>query len=283
MGISLEEHHCALADARATGALATALLRRARQDGVQDLGELDCGTIDYPGIPWMAGRRGGRRQTRRQAHVRREASRAFLPRLVARLPGTTATGGATDEYLSLLDRVLEDRKVEPDEGRRLVEVATQWGLARGDVERAHRVDMDGLIQAAWADGVVTEAEATDLLGVGEMLGLNLVEVRGALSRRPASAPVSAARRSDLAGKRVCFTGELTGTLRGEPLTRAVAERVACEVGMFVQPGVTKKLDILVAADADSESGKARKAREYGKRVMAGPAFFAAVAVALDAG
>jgi DNA polymerase-3 subunit epsilon len=43
----------------------------------------------------------------------------------------------------------------------------------------------------------------------------------------------------------------------------VASILAVEHGLIVKKGVAKDLDFLVAADPDSMSGKAKKAREYG--------------------
>jgi DNA polymerase-3 subunit epsilon len=42
--------------------------------------------------------------------------------------------------------------------------------------------------------------------------------------------------------------------------------------------VTKRLDLLVVADPDTQSGKARKAQDYGVRIMAEPAFWNALRV-----
>jgi len=44
----------------------------------------------------------------------------------------------------------------------------------------------------------------------------------------------------------------------------------------VQATVTKRLDLLVVADPDTQSGKAKKARQYGVRIMAEAAFWSAL-------
>jgi DNA polymerase-3 subunit epsilon len=49
----------------------------------------------------------------------------------------------------------------------------------------------------------------------------------------------------------------------------------------VQANVTKKLDILVLADPDSLSGKARTARRYGTRLIAEPVFWRELGVTID--
>jgi DNA polymerase-3 subunit epsilon len=51
------------------------------------------------------------------------------------------------------------------------------------------------------------------------------------------------------------------------LEREVWASRAEAVGLVVLPSVTKKADLLVAADCDSLSGKARKAAAYGVPVV----------------
>lgn len=45
--------------------------------------------------------------------------------------------------MEVLDRVLGDRAVSPDEATLLIHVARRIGLSRIDVERAHRAYMQG--------------------------------------------------------------------------------------------------------------------------------------------
>ncbi len=58
---------------------------------------------------------------------------------------------------------------------------------------------------------------------------------------------------------------------GEGLERSVSVKKSC----------TKKLDFLVAADPDSMSGKARKARDYGIRILAEPVFWQMMGVDIE--
>src|SRR5690606_4008626 len=77
---------------------------------------------------------------------------------------------------------------------------------------------------------------------------------------------------DMRGKTVCFTGELQARIDGEPVTRAVAQQLAAQAGLVVANSVTKKLDLLVVADPNTQSSKAKKARQYGTRIVAEAAF-----------
>lgn len=70
----------------------------------------------------------------------------------------------------------------------------------------------------------------------------------------------------VAGARVCFTGSATDG--GVPMDRADLEDLARERGLEAVKNVTKtKCDVLVAEDPASQSGKAKKAREWGKPVL----------------
>ena len=85
----------------------------------------------------------------------------------------------------------------------------------------------------------------------------------------------------MAGKRVCFTGESVCSFRGEQITREIADALAISAGLEVADGVTKKLDILVVADPGTQSSKARKARQYGTRIIHEPLFWKMLGVQVD--
>jgi NAD-dependent DNA ligase len=70
-------------------------------------------------------------------------------------------------------------------------------------------------------------------------------------------------------------------LKGDRVTRELAEKLAAEAGLTVQATVTKRLDLLVVADPDTQSGKAKKARQYGVRIMAEAAFWRALGIAVE--
>ena len=48
-------------------------------------------------------------------------------------------------------------------------------------------------------------------------------------------------------------------------------------GSYCRLSVTRKLDLLVVADPDPQSGKAKKARAYGTRLMAADVFWRSIA------
>jgi DNA polymerase III subunit epsilon len=88
-------------------------------------------------------------------------------------------------------------------------------------------------------------------------------------------------RSDLLGKSICFTGTLTHRFRGRPISRSMAESLAARAGLVVATDVTRSLDFLVTADPDSMSGKAKKARKYGTKILSESVFWRAIGLKVD--
>lgn len=80
---------------------------------------------------------------------------------------------------------------------------------------------------------------------------------------------------------MCFTGALRCRIGGELVTREVASQLAQAAGLSILTGVSKKLDLLVVADPETLSGKAKKAREYGTRILADAVFFRMIGASVD--
>jgi len=276
-GVEHRNPHTAMGDAHACLGLLGRYLERARGCRLSDLG---CESEELPGPDWLSLPPAGRAVPRDQAAYLRASERSYLSRLVARLPGTEGSSVREAEYLCLVDRVLEDRALTREEAESLWAAAQAWGMGQNDVNGAHQAYVWALARQAKADGVVTDLEHRDLATVCELLGVD-PETLGQLLDAPTPAipgPQGAQEPTPgaLAGKTVCFTGELLGTIKGARVTRDMAEGYARQAGMLVQGGVTKSLDILVVADPDTQSGKAKKAREYGTRIMAEAAFWKAI-------
>lgn len=83
------------------------------------------------------------------------------------------------------------------------------------------------------------------------------------------------------GKTVCFTGESQCSMDGRMITRMIAESIAAEKGMIIQSYVTRKLDMLIAADPNTQSNKAKKARQYGTRIIHEPDFWGTLGVPIE--
>jgi NAD-dependent DNA ligase len=96
---------------------------------------------------------------------------------------------------------------------------------------------------------------------------------------PAADP--ATPENSFGGLTVCFTGELICRHEGQRLTRSSAWALAERAGLIVAPRLTKTVDLLVLADPDSTSEKARMARQYGTRLIAETAFWEMIGVEVN--
>ena len=225
---------------------------------------------------------------RGQAQVQAQAGRrSYIDRLLQNLRpcgGFLAADDKTSLYLRLLDRALEDRRINDIEQAELLPMAEAWGLGVDDVLRAHDIYLGMLVKTALEDGVVTANEQADLDRVCDLLGLDRERLKQLLAegRSAVGAGIDMtigagfAEHADLSDLSVCFTGITPGPL-GEPMSRDEAERLATAAGLHVAKSVTKKLDLLVVADPDTQSDKAKKARSYGTRIMAAEVFWKSIA------
>ncbi|MGC5627716.1 exonuclease domain-containing protein [Georgenia sp. Z1344] len=216
-----------------------------------------------------------------------QESEHFLARIVDELPELGRTE-AERTYLATLDRALADGVLTHAERLELGEVARMCDLAPATVARMHVDHVEAMAVTAWEDGYVTEKERVDLRRVARML--EVPEAKAALSllnppeqstvpwggeggattspaRQVSSSPAATPQGATpdagaspsvtlAAGDRVVFTGQMR---RG----RDEWEATAAKRGLIPAHGITKAVRLLVAADPDTLSGKARKAEKYG--------------------
>jgi len=264
LGIELVNAHCAVGDARA----ASRLLAHA-------LPELDVASLPAVAPSFPSAPRPYERSRSVPPPPRVNPALGSLACQVGVPEGLDTSAAAATQYLDLLDRVLEDRRLTDDEVIALAAVAEEWALDVKSVSALNAAYLSGIWKLALADSIVTDAERRDLGILAELLGLPL---------DAPSQPMKTTRHEHqhkLAGKSVCFTGASVVTIRGIGLTRGDQERLAGEAGLVVKPGVSRKLDLLVLADPDSRSGKAKAADALGVRKMAEPVFWRAVGVEID--
>jgi ATP-dependent helicase Lhr and Lhr-like helicase len=217
----------------------------------------------------------------RQPAFAEHSERSNLAQLLATMSLPAGHEDAdTSAYLEALERAIEDRHLHPEEQEELLQTAEMLGIATQQLAELNHAYVEQLIELAWRDGAVTEREREDLYLVSRALGVgNVAErLRGAPATSPPTDPPPTDTKQALRGKSVCFTGELTCKFEGERMTRERASLLAAEAGLVVLPRVTKKLDLLVLTDPHSTSGKARKAREYGTRLIAETAFWAMIGI-----
>lgn len=257
-GIELEDAHSALGDARATAKLLAVYL-------------MCCGTP----IPWQqvsdqcscyawptyTGRPPPVRMAQRSASHQRRPD-AWLDQLVSRMPRTNDV--ADDSYLELLGRVLVDQYLSAHEQAALVCLAADLELGQEQVRGLHERYLCAMGAAALQDGVVTAEERRDLERVAAYLGLGNDVVARSLhptGGRPRAEVCSIQLRPR---DRIVITGE-TKRPRDEWIARLHAAGLK-------HGGLTRATRVLVAADPDSLSGKAQKARTFGIPIVTEDAF-----------
>ena len=202
--------------------------------------------VPGPALPWFA----------RPDFEQEQTASAFLERITTRLPEITGPA-EHQEYLALLDRCLLDRHLSAHEAHALVLLAEELGLSRHRCELLHAEYFDVLARIAWADGVLTTVEMADLVDVANLLDIEADALDAALEAPAPTLVVLTAAHFELhLGDLVVLTGEMA-----RPRSDWEAELLAR--GFAPKSAVTKKVTLLVAADPDSLSGKARKARDYG--------------------
>lgn len=275
-GVELSDAHSALGDARATAELLRAL---ALEDPDAMTRPPD---IAAAWTAWERYTPTGARHLRSDAARRKVDQETWLPRLVQSLPvraGMT-DGDAVNAYLDVLDRVLEDRRIDEIEQQGIVSLAADWGLSADDAGAAHERYVELLVGQAWADGVITDLERADIDQVARMLGIDSAKVEELMGSDVSASTPSQSGDCELAGLSVCFTGQLSVSIDGALMTRSLAQEIAADAGLMILGGVSKKLDVLVLADPDSQSAKAKKARSYGTRLMSEAVFFGKLGVAV---
>ena len=253
-GIHLDGAHRALHDARATAQL---LLRVADAfDGCRPAAAYysPCGTP-----PRVLTREGRTVETQR-------------PYVIDLARGVHAAEDVAP-YVALLDAAVGDLRLDSEERLELACLAESLGLSERSRARAHREFLNGLIDAALDDGIVTDEEFDQLCRVAALLEVDDTVVTGRTNPYRLTTGAIPPRP----GLQVCFTG---AALRpdGEPLDRDDLEAHARRYGLEPVGSVTvNNCQLLVAADPESLSSKAKKAQQYGIPVASVEDFLVALA------
>lgn len=248
--ISIENAHRALDDALA----ATALLRSYIAAGERELWHSHLGrALDRK---WQATPSRLDRWMPRPATSLPASAASFLHRVTSKLPDVTGPAEHR-QYLAFLDLALIDRHLSAHESRGLVDLANELGIDRSVVEKLHFDYFDSVASAAWEDGLLTDQELADLALIADLLEVPTAQLERALQPMSAEPAVRfALHRGDV----VVLTGEMTRA-------RAEIEGDLIAHGLVPSSSVSKKVALVVAADPDSLSGKARKGRDLGIPVV----------------
>jgi len=198
---------------------------------------------------------------------------SYISDLISKLPPLTSiiTKKGETDYLNLLDQVLSDRRITEEEIKNLSILSTNLGLGKNEVIELNKKYLLNLFKVANSDNIISDYELRDLTFVSKLLGLDekyLIKCPDLIKHD--NITIS---KNEYAGKKVCFTGTMTSSYNSILITRDIAHNLAKEKGFFIGKGVTNDLDYLVVADPDSMSGKAKKARDKGIKIIAEQAFW----------
>lgn len=239
--VPLVSAHSAIADARATAQLVITVAEAFRRA---------CVPASARPLHVTA-----KRVCRRDGHARAEVPAPYL----AALAEGVRTSSNVAPYAELVGLAIADLQLTDLERRELRALAADIGLDDREVKQAHREFLNGLIDAAVEDQVVTNDELDRIRRAAALLDIEVEHV--ARRTDPFRAATKALNLKP--GMSVCFTG--FGRLdNGNVVDRAAQADLAKTHGFVVVDSITKAgPDLLVAGDGDSRSGKARKARQYG--------------------
>lgn len=194
-------------------------------------------------------------------------SDSILERIGGVMPADEAASANDDEYLAMLDICLEDHLLTVTEADSLATLALQAGISDARRRELHERYFEAAVTTAWADQELTAGEIAQLEQLAHVLEISEAQVAearkprsGGRRARPTAADDTSSPATDdvqlVPGDQVV----LTGTMRRD---RDAWKGDIAGAGFLVHPAVTKKTRVLIAADPDSLSGKARKARQYG--------------------
>lgn len=243
-GIKNSETHRALSDARSTAILLSRL-------SPQEEGLSNAFVEHKSGLPFT------RTITRGAFDNQSERSFPRIRRIMHTLE-VEFEGNSLMSYMDALTSALSDLRLDAIEKASLHEWAVALGLNEKDVTHAHSKYLEEFVNAAKRDGVITDLEIRQIESLAEALDLEITN----LPKVGVSKEVEFFK-----GMKICFTGSAVNR-DGSELSRESLEEKAKELGYEPVGSVTKKgCDLLVAADVNSMSSKAKKAKEWGIPVI----------------
>ncbi|CAN3127207.1 AAA family ATPase [Mycobacterium sp. smrl_JER01] len=158
-------------------------------------------------------------------------------------------------------------RISRDVGAVLLGRPVTGGHGETGWESAARQTVADQLRAAATRVQLTDEVIVRLRHAEALLGTEIISGAELFTRHDISAALTA-------GARICFTGTAQDPA-GRIVEREEIERMAAAAGLVPVQTVTKtRCDVLVTAEAGTQSGKARKAQEYGKPVFSADEFFA---------
>ena len=161
-------------------------------------------------------------------------------------------------YLEKLSQYLSDLSISKQESAALEEWANYLEINEERRAQIHSLYVDRIIEAAHRDGKFAEAEHQLVTKVAKILSVSPDKVPSFETRE---------KFKFADGARICFTG-LARDSQGKEIPREKLHELAAERKLTPVNSLTKKCDVLVAADINSMSSKTKQARDWNIEVIA---------------
>lgn len=248
VGVENQDAHAALADAKATAEVFKVIMDSCLSpETITNILEIGS-ELAWPELT----------QTNRAVCSREDVHRVpqgDLAEYGAKSRPRVVTAGE-NSFIALLDNVLEDAIVTVQESQELLDAATALGLSRERLQELRTEYFSRMVELAWADDRLTDSERASIQSVGEWMGIDGATISAALASPPLKAATGLSAIQIPEGGAIVLTGEMA-----KP--RSYYEDILVAKGFRVASSVSKKVSVLLVADPDSLSTKARKARELG--------------------
>jgi len=178
-------------------------------------------------------------------------------------------------YAEKLDDILLDRIISKEETTLLLDIALESGISKNQAIQINEQYLKNIIRIALIDGKVSVSEINDIKKIRRLLDLEEMDIEKEIIelKKDKSIKQINVENINIRNKSVCFTGEFKSKLNGSIISRNMAQKLALERGMIIKNGVTKDLDYLVASDPNTLSSKAKKAKNFGIKIVDECAFW----------
>lgn len=161
------------------------------------------------------------------------------------------------DYISLVLRSLQDQNFSAFELNEIEDLARRQGLSKIEILKANELVLNHLASIFWADGVLSTSERDFLHRASELLGVTdfQPEKVSDLPYQPENAQLNLFQN-----KTVLLTGF-------QPAEKTELLSVIRELDLILANSFSKKVDVVVARDPDTQSTKAKAARKSGVPVL----------------
>jgi DNA polymerase-3 subunit epsilon len=255
--------HSALDDARATAAVLARLLQYVSPETFAGNPTLAEGVLPAVPVTGKTTQRAEAAELTKPRDVLTDALTALSAPDLHDVPNPEAAAA----YLTLLEEVMEDGYISPEETKELINTAEKWGLSVADTDVLHREFLDRLLDAAFEDRRLTKDEREEVERAAEWLGVEVGDldllVREARVRSRGRVDEA---RAELRGKTVAFAG------RGI-YSNSIREALCLKYGIQFRTTVSDGCDLLVVGNADVENAGVIKARDLGVVITVERAFW----------